>query len=350
MSVIDLRSDTVTRPTAAMRRAMADAEVGDDVFGEDPTVIRLEALAAAKIGTEAALFVSSGTMGNLVCQLVHCGRGDEMLLGDQSHIFFYEQGGSAAVGGIHPRTLPNRPDGTIDLQHIESAVRSDDVHFPRSRLLVLENTHNRCYGSPLDAAYTEAAAALAHRYGLSLHIDGARIFNAAVALGVEAPTLTAPADSISFCLSKGLAAPVGSMVCGSRDFIRSARRARKLLGGGMRQAGVLAAAGIVALNEMIDRLAEDHAHARRLARGLAEIEGLSLDPAKVQTDIVFFDITRPGLTAAELARRLETRGVRVLPVGPDRLRAVTNYHVTADDIDTVLAHVQDVFANRKTAP
>ena len=337
MRSVDMRSDTITRPTPAMRRAMAEAEVGDDVFGEDPTVNRLEEMAAERLGKEAALFVASGTMGNLVSLLAHCGRGDEVILGDQAHTFLYEQGGMAALGGIHPHTLPNQPDGTLDLQQIEAAIRPDNVHDPRTRLIALENTHNRCWGSPLSMAYMREVGALARRRGLKVHVDGARLFNAAIALGVEARELVADADSVTFCLSKGLAAPVGSVICGRRDFIAEARRARKVVGGGMRQAGVLAAAGIVALTQMVERLAEDHAHARRLAEGLAELPGVCIDPARVRTNIVYFEVTRPELTAAELVERVGAEGVRVLPLGPRLVRAVLNYHVSADDVEYALA-------------
>ncbi len=341
MRIVDLRSDTITQPTPAMRRAMAEAEVGDDVFGEDPTVNRLEAMAAERLGKEAALFVASGTMGNLVSLLAQCGRGDEVILGDQAHTFFYEQGGIAALGGIHPRPLPNQPDGMLDLAQIEAAIRPDNVHFPRTRLIALENTHNRCFGSPLTVEYMRAVGELARRHGLKVHVDGARLFNAAIALGVEARDLVADADSVTFCLSKGLAAPVGSVVCGTREFIAEARRARKVVGGGMRQAGVLAAAGIVALTEMVDRLADDHAHARRLAEGLADIPGLSVDPGRVRTNIVYFAIT-DRMTAQELAAQLSAEGVRVLPMGPRQLRAVTNYHVSADDIEYTLGVLRRV--------
>ena len=337
MRVIELRSDTLTRPTAAMRRAMADAPVGDDVFGEDPTVNRLEEMAAARMGKAAGLFVASGTMGNLVAQLTHCGRGSETILGDESHVFYYEQGGSAALGGIHPRTVPNRPDGTIPLEDMAAAVRPDDVHFPRTRLILLENTHNRCGGAPLTVEYMDAVGRLASAHGLKLHVDGARIFNASAALGMDARELAAPADSISFCLSKGLGAPVGSVLCGSREFIAEARRNRKVLGGGMRQAGVIAAAGIVALTEMVDRLAEDHANARKLAEGLAEMDGVAVDLAGIRTNIVYFDVNRPDMDAPALARRLKTEGVAVLAAGPRRLRAVTHYHVSAEDISEALA-------------
>jgi threonine aldolase len=344
MRIVDLRSDTVTQPTVEMRRAMADAEVGDDVFGEDPTVNRLEALAAEQLGTEAALFVASGTMANLVSLLIHCGRGDEVILGDQAHTFYYEQGGCAALGGIHPRTVPNQPDGTLAIEDIATAVRPDNVHFPRTRLIALENTHNRCGGYPLDVRYMRTVREVADRHGLKVHVDGARIFNAAVALGVEVRELVADADSVSFCLSKGLAAPVGSMVCGTGDFIKEARRARKVLGGGMRQAGVIAAAGIVSLSSMIDRLCDDHAHARTLAEGLASVGGLSLQPKQVMTNIVYFGIDRGGFSAQQLAARLAQRGVRVLATGERQLRAVTHYHITLDDVHHALNVVREVLA------
>jgi len=332
MRVVDLRSDTITRPTQDMRRAMADAEVGDDVFGEDPTINRLEEMAAELLHKEAALFVSSGTMGNLVSVLSHCGRGDEVILGDQSHMFFYEQGGMSAVGGIHPRTLPNKPDGTIDTAEIEAAIRPENVHFPHTRLIALENTHNRCGGSPLRLDYLQQIAKIAVQHQVKLHIDGARIFNAAVALRTPVHRLAAMADSITFCLSKGLAAPVGSIVCGSNDFIRQARRNRKLLGGGMRQAGVLAAAGIVALRQMVDRLVDDHANARKLAEGLAALNDVAVDLDRVQSNMVFFQIKKEDLSAAQLVEKLSPLGVKVLASGPKRLRAVTHYHISAEDI------------------
>ncbi len=336
MKIVDLRSDTMTRPTPAMSKAMAEAEVGDDVFGEDPTVNRLEKLAAERLGKEAALFVASGTMGNLVSLLAHCGRGDEIILGSLSHTFFFEQGGSAAVGGIHPRTVINQPDGTLALPEIEAAIRADNVHFPQTRLIVLENTHNLCSGSPLDIDYLQAVGQIARRYDLKIHIDGARFFNASIALNVPPEKLAADADSVSFCLSKALAAPVGSVVCGNREFVARARRARKVVGGGMRQAGVLAAAGIVALTEMVDRLADDHANARKLAEGLAEIPDIAIDLSQIKTNIVFFEVTRHGLTAEQLVKMLDTEGVRMLPVGIGRIRAVTQYHITAEEIDYTL--------------
>lgn len=337
MKTVDLRSDTMTRPTPAMSKAMAEAEVGDDVFGEDPTVNKLEELAAERLGKEAALFVASGTMGNLVSLLAHCGRGDEIILGSLSHTFFFEQGGSAAVGGIHPRTVINQPDGTLPLSEIEAAIRTDNVHFPQTRLIVLENTHNLCNGSPLDIDYLQAVGEIARRHDLKIHIDGARFFNASIALNVPPDKLAAEADSVSFCLSKGLAAPVGSVVCGSRDFIARARRARKVVGGGMRQAGVLAAAGIVALTEMVDHLADDHANASKLAKGLAEIPGISIDLSQIKTNIVYFEVNCEGMTAEQLVKMLDAEGIRMLPVGIGRIRAVTQYHIAAEDIDYALS-------------
>jgi len=343
MRIVDLRSDNLTHPTPLMRQAMSEAKVGDDVFGEDPTVNLLEEMVAKRLGKEAALFVASGTMANMVSQMTHCGRGDEVILGDQSHIFFYEQGGTSALGGIHPRTVANQPDGKMALHNIEAAIRQDNIHFPITRLIVLENTHNRCNGSPLDTAYMHSVGNLARRYGLKIHVDGARLFNAAVALGVEARELVAEADSVNICLSKGLAAPVGSIVIGNREFISKARRVRKVLGGGMRQSGILAAAGIVSLTEMVDRLEDDHVNARKLAEGLADVKGLSIDPDDVKTNIVYFQVTRKGITAQTLAERLSDQGIRVLPTGPDRLRAVTHYHVTSDDIEFALAVFSRVF-------
>ncbi|GIV79899.1 low-specificity L-threonine aldolase [Litorilinea aerophila] len=342
--VIDLRSDTVTRPTAAMRQAMFEAEVGDDVYGEDPTVNRLEAMVAELLGKEAAVFVSSGTMGNLVSVLSHCGRGDEMILGDSSHIFLNEQGGAAALGGIHPRPLPNRPDGSLDLEQVEASIRADNEHYPVSRLICLENTHNRCGGRVLSVEYMDAAGELAHRHGLALHVDGARLWNAAVALNVAPARLVQAADSVSVCLSKGLAAPVGSVVAGSADFIRKARRNRKVLGGGLRQAGVLAAAGIVAITEMVERLADDHANARALAEGLARLDGVAIQPETVETNLVFFDITHPELDAAQVSLALKQRHILINPVGPRRMRAVTNYHVSRADIDTVVGAFAEILA------
>jgi threonine aldolase len=345
MHIVDLRSDTITKPTPTMRRAMAEAEVWDDVFGDDPTVQRLEELAAARLGKEAAVFVASGTMGNLISLLAQCGRGDEVILGDQAHTYMYEQGGMAALGGIHPRVLKNQPDGTLDLDEIVAAIRDpNNPHFPRTKLITVENTHNRCGGAPLSVEHMRSVGALAKEHGLLLHVDGARIFNAAVALGVDVRALVADADSVTFCLSKGLAAPIGSVVCGSKAFIAEARRARKVVGGAMRQVGVIAAAGIVALEQMVGRLAEDHANAAALAAGLAELPGLQVEAVAVRTNIVYFNVIRPDLTSAQLTTRLGERGVRMLPVGPRRVRAVTNYHVTAELISSALATFRAVLA------
>ncbi len=342
MHIVDLRSDTVTKPTPGMRKAMAEAEVGDDVFGEDPTVNRLEEMAAGRLGKAAGLFVPSGTMANLIAVLVHCGRGDEMILGDQSHTFCYEQGGSSAVAAVHPRGLPNREDGTLDLREIEAAIRPENIHFPRTRLIVLENTHNRCHGAALDPDYLKQVRNLADRYGLAFHMDGARLFNAAISLGVDAAQAAAPAHSVSICLSKGLSAPVGSILCGEKEFVREARRARKLLGGGMRQAGVLAAAGIVALTEMVDRLQEDHENAFLLAMDLAQIEGIRTYPERATTNMVYIDLEQEGMTAIDFMERLKSKGMLVLPTGPKRVRAVTHYPLTKEDMHHAVGIVQGI--------
>ena len=281
MKIIDLRSDTVTHPTDAMRQAMFTAEVGDDVFGDDPTVNRLEAMAAQKMGKEAALFTASGTMSNLIAVLTHTQHGNEIILGSESHIFWYEVGGAAALGGVVMRTVPNDNNGQLALGDIEKAIRDKtNIHYPETTLLCLENTHNRCGGAVLTPEYTDSAVQLAHHHGLKVHLDGARIFNAAVALGVPVTELAGGADSVGFCLSKGLSAPIGSLLCGNKDFIDRARKRRKMLGGGMRQVGIIAAAGIVALETMIDRLAEDHANARKLAEGLRQINGITVTQEK----------------------------------------------------------------------
>jgi threonine aldolase len=342
MPSIDLRSDTVTLPSPEMREAIFHAQLGDDVFGEDPTVNALERMVADRVGKEAGLLVTSGTMGNLVSILTHCGRGDEVILGDQSHTFYYEAGGISALGGIHPHTVPNEPDGALRLEDIEAAIRPDNVHFPRTRLVCLENTHNRCGGAALSADYTHAVADLACRHGLAVHLDGARIFNAAVALGVDVRELVRGVDSLSLCLSKGLAAPVGSVICGSKAFVAQARRTRKVLGGGMRQAGIIAAAGIVAIEKMVDRIEEDHRNAARLAEGIAGLKGLSIDLATVQTNIVCFQVTDKALTADEFLGKLAAAGVRMLSVGPGRIRAVTHYGITSGDIDLALSVMTDV--------
>ena len=340
--VIDLRSDTVTLPTPAMRQAIAEAELGDDVWREDPTVNRLEAMAAERLGKEAALLTASGTMSNLVALLTHCQRGDEVLLGDEAHIFHYEVAGAAALGGLELRTIPNDSRGHLHPKDVEEAIRLPDIHHPRTGLVCLENTHNRCGGAVLSEGDMEAVAQVAHRWGIPVHLDGARIFNAAIALGVEAESLAAEADSVQFCLSKGLSAPVGSVICGSADFIREARRTRKVVGGGMRQAGIIAAAGIVALEQMVDRLADDHRNARILAEGIAEIKGLSTDLSHVRTNIMYFEITSKRVTTPQFVERLGRGGVRVLSTGPNQIRAVTHYGIEEKDIHEALRVIRRV--------
>ncbi len=341
--VIDLRSDTVTQPTPAMREAMACAEVGDDVYGEDPTVNRLEEMAAGQMGKPAGLFVASGTMGNLVAALTHCRRGDEALMGQLGHTFLFEAGGISALGGVFVHTLANQPDGSIRIDDLRAAIRGDDYHDPITRLLILENSHNRCGGTVQSVAYVRQAAEVAHSHGLSVHLDGARVFNAAAALGVPVTDLTAPVDSLTFCLSKGLCAPVGSVLCGSEEFIRQARRTRKMLGGGMRQAGVLAAAGIVALEQMTNRLGEDHARAKRLAQGLAAIAGVRLTFGMPQTNLVFISLRDDFLLGSEeIARALNRRGIRVGATGRLTFRLVTHYGITDEDVDRTLAVFREV--------
>jgi threonine aldolase len=343
MDWIDLRSDTVTHPTEEMRQAMANAAVGDDVFGEDPTVNKLQEMAAEKMGKQAGLFVPSGTMGNLAAILAHCGRGDEVILGNKAHTFLYEAGGISALGGVHSCQLPNQPDGTLILQDIQAAIRSKDAHQPISRLVCLENTHNRCGGVALTAEYTQAVGELAHLNGLFLHLDGARIFNAAVVQGVPAIELAKPADSVTFCLSKGLSAPVGSVLCGSEDYIVRAHRIRKQLGGGMRQAGILAAAGIVALETMVERLAEDHKRAVYLAQGLSFLPWLTMDVGTPQTNMIFMSIagTFP-MDAEQVAGELAKLGVRVGVVGHRRFRLVTHYWIDDSATDKTILAFQEV--------
>ncbi len=341
MRVVELRSDTFTLPTEAMRKAMYEAELGDDCYGEDPTVNRLEQRSAVLLGKEAALFTVSGTMSNLLAVLTHTQAGEEVILGSESHILWYEVGGASALGGAVLRTVPNRDDGSLDLQAVEATIRPDDMHYPPTRLLCLENTHNRCGGTVLTAEYTAAACELAHRHGLKVHIDGARIFNAAAFLDVAAARLAAPADSVCFSLSKGLSAPVGSVLCGSADFITRARKKRKMIGGGMRQAGVIAAAGLVALDTTLSRLPEDHENARRLAAGLWDIPGVSCSPSKPPTNIVMFALPAHVPVGAFIDRLFE-RGVRLnYPEGP-RIRAVTHRMVSAEDVDWALGQMREV--------
>lgn len=337
MNSIDFRSDTVTHPTEEMRAAMAAAEVGDDVLREDPTVNRLQDMAADRLGKEAGLLVASGTMGNLIAVLVHCGRGDEVVLGNLSHTFLFEAGGTAALGGVHSYVLPNQPDGTISLDALQGAVRSEDLHFPTSKLIVLENTHNRCGGTVLSLEYVRQVGELARKNNLCLHVDGARIFNAAAALNLPVADLVRDVDTVTFCLSKALCAPVGSVLCGPKDFIEKARRIRKQLGGGMRQAGILAAAGIVALEKMTGRLVEDHVRARKLAHGLAQIPGLQLDTPVPASNMVFLNLgDEISINAAEFAARLKNLGVRVGISGERRFRLVTHYWISDEGVDIAI--------------
>jgi len=334
MRTIDLRSDTVTMPTQAMRDAMAKADVGDDVYNEDPTVNRLQEIAAQKMGMEAGLFVPSGTMGNLIAVLAHCQRGDEVIMGDKGHTFLYEAGGVSALGGVFAHILPNQSDGTLDLNEIQRAIRTDDIHAPKTKLVILENTQNRCGGVVLPLEYMQKAASLAHEKGLMLHVDGARIFNASVALNLKARDLVGEADSVTFCLSKGLCAPVGSVLCGKREFIEKARRVRKMLGGGMRQVGILAAAGLVALDSMIERLADDHSRARKLAERLSVLKGISLDMGMPQTNMVFPFLSKNVKTSTgEIIKRLAAENIRIGSMGEGSFRLVTHAWITDEDVD-----------------
>jgi len=340
--IVDLRSDTLTLPTPAMREAMARAEVGDDVWQEDPTVRSLEELAARRSGKEAALFVSSGTQGNLVSVLTQTRHGQEIILDADSHIFNYEVAGAAVFGGV--QTLPLKTErGFLTPEQVREHVRPSNVHIPVTGLVCLENTHNRHGGTCCTPEEIEAVAAAAHGVGVPVHLDGARIFNAAVALKRPVVDFARPVDSITFCLSKGLGAPVGSLICGSRDFVTRARRVRKMLGGGMRQVGVLAAAGLVALESMVDRLAEDHANARRLAEGLVRLPGVRLDLGKVQTNIVIFHVDRPG-GAGELVTGSLARKVKIHQIGPASIRCVTHKDVDGEDAERALEALREITA------
>jgi len=348
MDTIDLRSDTVSWPTEEMRAAMAQAEVGDDVYGEDPTLNRLEAEAAELLGKEAALFVPSGTMGNLTALLTHCRRGDEVILGRQAHIFRSEAGNAAAFGGIQLNTLDMNVDGTLEPDAIRAAIRADDPHMPRTRLVALENTQGTLDGAPLSAGYTDEVGALTRAGGLKLHIDGARIFNAAAALGTPAAALVAAADSITFCLSTGLCAPAGSLLLGDAAFIDAAGRPRPALGGGPRPAGVLAAAGLVALRRMPQRLHEDHRNARALAEGLTQVPWLEVDPTRVHTNMIYLKLAPDApLTVDALAERL-LREHKVRITGSrytaGDIRLVTHYWVTAAHVDQALQGFRQILA------
>ncbi|KAG7387794.1 putative low-specificity L-threonine aldolase 1 [Phytophthora pseudosyringae] len=342
-AVANLLSDTVTRPSAAMRQVIAAAEVGDDVFGADPSVKRLEKVAAERLGKPAALYVPSGTMSNLIAIGAHCRRGDEVICGDKAHIFLYEGGGANAYMGVSLHTVPNRPDGMLDIQDIHSAVRDDDPHYPRTRLVAIENTHNTCGGRVLPLSYIRDVEQFCHERDLRLHVDGARLANASVACGIPMDELVRGADSVSLCLSKGLGAPVGSILAGSEAFIHHATRLRKSLGGGMRQAGIVASAGLYALENQFDRLVEDHRNARALAHGISRIPGVEIDPDAVDTNIVFFTLTPDAkLDAPTLVRKLESdNGVLVGAYAEgNRVRAVTNLHISGQDVEYIVSSVR----------
>jgi threonine aldolase len=348
--MIDLRSDTVTRPTPAMRKAMAEAEVGDDVYGEDPTVRRLEELAAGLLERQAAVFVPTGTMGNQIAVHLHTHPGSEVLIEARGHIYNFEMGAMAALSGALPRPIATET-GILDPDQVAAAINPKVAYRTPTRLLCLENTHNLWSGLPMDAARSRALAAVAHHHGLRVHLDGARIFNAAAALGTSAAELARDCDSVMFCLSKGLAAPVGSLLVGDADFIQEARRVRKVFGGGMRQVGVLAAAGLVGLNTMVDRLAEDHARARRLAEGLATLPGVALDPARIRTNIIMLGLRDERVSgprslppSQRFVGGLRERGVLCGAFGTHEIRMVTHYEIADGDVQSALAAAREVMA------
>ena len=344
MHTIDLRSDTVTLPTKEMREAISNAELGDDVFQEDPTINNLEKLAAKKFNKEAAIFLPSGTMANLVAVLTHCNRGDEVMLGDQSHTFLYEAGGISSFGGVHSRQLKNHNDGTIHLNDIKNAIRKKDVHFPPSRLICLENTHNRCFGMPLETNYVNEVVDIAKNNNMSVHVDGARIFNAAVATGSTVADLTKNVDSVSFCLSKGLSAPSGSLLCGDKNFIHRARFNRKALGGGMRQAGILAAAGVVAIDIMSAKIIEDHRNAKALAVGIAKIDGIIIETEKIKTNIIYFKLDHPKINSESLLDIMSKKNIRFFELGTNWFRLVTHSGISKENIDYVVSEFDSFFS------
>lgn len=339
--IADFRSDTVTKPTQEMRRAMYEAKVGDDVYGEDPSVNRLEELGAQLLGKEAGLFVTSGTQGNLISILTHTVPGQEIILESESHVFYYEVGSAALIGGVQTRTIPGEK-GVLDPDKVEAAIRTDDIHFPATGLILLENTHNRAGGAVLSIADMTALSAISKRYCIPLHLDGARIFNAAAALGIEAKQLASQVDSVMFCLSKGLCAPVGSLIVGKKDWIERARKWRKRLGGGMRQAGILAAAGIIALEQMIERLPEDHDLAQYLATGLAEIPGL--DVVFPETNIILIHLKDKNWTAPKLLERLAKEGVLATEFSPTTIRFVTHKDVNQEAADYALSVIKSILS------
>jgi threonine aldolase len=343
--MIDLRSDTITQPTPEMREKIASAEVGDDVYGEDPTVNLLEDKSAKLLGKEAALFIPSGTMGNLAAVLTHCERGSEIILGDKAHIFLNESGGAAALGGVQPHTIPNQDDGTLKLEDIREAIRFDDIHHPRTRMIALENTHNMCGGVALTVEYSRAVGEIAREQGLKFHLDGARIFNAAVVLKVDPADLVEPFDSIMFCLSKGLGAPVGSVLCGEVEFISRARRIRKMLGGAMRQAGLIAAAGLYALEHHLPLLEEDHRRARKLAQDLVGLSGIEVVNPEPSTNMVYLKLD-PDLPhdADWIKGKLKEQGILVGFENLRLIRLVTHLWIKDQDIPTVVQGFKDILS------
>ena len=343
MASIDLRSDTITKPTDEMRRAMAEAEVGDDVYGEDPSINKLQEKSAELLGHEAGLLTASGTMSNLLATLTYCNHGDEIVMGDQAHMFWNEGGGQAALAGVQTRLIPQSASGGIDAADLTRNIRpAGNPHVAATKLVCLENTHNRCSGMVMTPAETKSVCNVSHDSGVAVHLDGARIFNAAVALEVPVAELTRDVDDASFCLSKALSCPVGSVLVGSKDFIKEANRWRKMVGGGMRQAGVLAAAGLVALETMVDRLAEDHQNARRLANGLANIDGLIVDADKIQTNIVIFDVEAKVGPAPDFIKAMAEAEVLVSYPGRTSVRMVTHRHISGDDVEEALSRTSKV--------
>ena len=333
---IDLRSDTVTQPSQFMLDELVKAPLGDDVFIEDPTVNKLEENAAQLLGTEKALLVPSGTMGNLIAILVHCPRGTEVILGDCSHTFIYEAGGISAFGGIHSHQLKNELDGTMKIESIESAIRQDNVHFPRTSLISLENTQNMCFGSPITSTYMSNVMNLAKKHNLKIHTDGARIFNASTALNIDVRELVQYTDSITFCLSKGLSAPVGSVLCGSEEFIHEARRIRKALGGGMRQAGIIAASGLVALDQSIEQLKIDHSNAQYLAEEINKINYLNIEIDRIKTNILYFSINHESINGSQFVDMMYDKGIKFFEVSKNKFRLVTHSGINHDDVQYVI--------------
>ena len=341
--MIDFRSDTFTLPTETMRNLIANAALGDDVFKEDPTVNKLESIAANIMGKESAILVPSGTMGNLASLLAHCSRGTEVILGNRSHTFLYEAGGISAFGGIHSRQLHNNDDGTIALDDIKSAVRSCDDHYPQTSTISLENTHNMCFGAPLELDYVKAVSMIAKDNELKLHIDGARIFNAAVSLGVDVKEIANYSDSITFCLSKGLGSPIGSVICGSNDFIHKVRKIRKALGGGMRQAGIIAASGIYSLENAIEQIKKDHNNAKYLAEELSQIDRIKIDYKKVKPNILYFEILSGNISDSQLISAMKEKGVLFFNISPGVFRMVTHNGISVKDIDITIKQFSSIF-------